>query len=449
MSLQIQSVSELTRSLKDLLEGNFRFVHIHGEVSNLKSPLSGHLYFTLKDSHAQLKAVLFKGQQRYLGEAIQDGQQLVCHGRISVYEPRGEYQLVIDTVDFLGTGLLQIRFEKQKLRLAAEGLFDPEHKKNLPSFPREIVVITSPTGAAIYDFLTICKRRMTSARILIFPVRVQGEGAASEIAAAIDRVNGETDADVIVLCRGGGSLEDLWAFNEDVVARSIYNSRIPVLTGIGHEIDFSIADFCADFRAPTPTGAAEVIIPDNIALQESLQILERRLCSIIERRLATEENRIAANRRFLGDLGSLFINHTLRLDACLTALIQSIRDRLAKFDSSCLELTRRLQRRAPVVTIDLQQQRLENLKGLLTHQMESLFERKKTAFLQQAAKLESMSPLATLARGYAIVSKEDIGTDVPDIVTDSKQVEIHDRLAIRLHRGRLHSAVIDKEEPEG
>ena len=446
MNLQIQSVSELTRTIKTILEGEFRFVRIQGEISNLKSPFSGHLYFTLKDSDAQLKAVLFKGQRKFLPENLKDGQQVVCHGRVSVYEPRGEYQLVVDTVDFLGKGFLQLRFEQQKQRLAAEGLFAQERKKKLPVFPHKIVLITSPTGAAVHDFLTICRKRKTSARILVYPVRVQGDGAAGEIAAAIERTNREIAADVLVICRGGGSLEDLWAFNEECVARAIYNSQIPVVTGVGHEIDFTIADFCADFRAPTPTGAAEKIIPDNIDLLHDVEKLQEHLASAVKRNLENLMSQVTYNRRLLGDLSSLFVHHELRLDTCLTALIQSIKDKLSTQSFSYQQLLRRLHHQAPVEKIRFQQQRLDYLKKNLGQQMENLLERKTTTFLQQVAKLDTMSPLATLARGYSIVMKEKVPPNKPPIVTDIRQVEVSERLAIRLHHGRLHCEVIQKDE---
>ena len=260
----VYSVSALTRELKNLVESKYRFIQVQGEVSNLKRPYSGHSYFTLKDDRAQLRAVLFKGNSRYLQKPIEDGQQVICHGRISIYEPRGDYQLIVDTVDFQGSGLLQVKFEELKKKLAAEGLFDPDKKQPVQKFPREIVLVTSPTGAAVHDFLKIWRKRDVPCNILLFPVRVQGSGAADEISQAITTVNKHfPQVDCIVMCRGGGSLEDLWAFNEEVVARSIAESRLPVVSAIGHEIDFTISDFCADIRAATPTAAAEQLIPDR------------------------------------------------------------------------------------------------------------------------------------------------------------------------------------------
>ena len=441
MQLHIQTVSELTRSLATLFDNNYRFVHIHGEISNLKCPFSGHLYFTLKDSNAQLKAVLFKGQKRYLAENVKDGQQVICHGRISVYEPRGEYQIVVDTVDFLGSGLLQLEFEKRKQRLIAEGLFDQEHKKNIPVFPEEIILITSPGGAAVHDFLTLCRIRKTSARIRILPVRVQGEGAAEEIAEAIDRVNREIDSDVIVLCRGGGSLEDLWAFNEECIARAIYRSRIPVITGIGHEIDFTIADFCADFRAPTPTGAAERIIPDNTRLLASIRKLREQMAGHIGRKLKNSLDRVAYNRRLLGDLSSRVINASLKLDSCLAALVQSMQDLLRHRERTSDDLARRLQDQAPLVKILFQQQRLDFLNTNIKRQTAALLERKTSRFAHQIARLQAVGPLATLARGYSIVTAQDTLSGGKKIIMDSAQVTVHDQLEIRLHRGYLSCEV--------
>ena len=226
---EIQSVSQLSSSIKYLLEDEFRFIHVRGEVSNLRRPHSGHLYFTLKDQAAQLKTVLFKGQQKFLTGTIENGSQLVCHGRISVYEPRGDYQLIVDTVDFQGSGQLYIEFERLKKKLEKEGLFEPASKKPIQRFPKEIVVITSPSGAAIQDFLKICHLRQTNIHIKILPVRVQGVGSGQEISQAIKQVNERLTPDIIVLLRGGGSLEDLWSFNEEGVARAIAESAIPIV----------------------------------------------------------------------------------------------------------------------------------------------------------------------------------------------------------------------------
>lgn len=243
---RIFSVSELTSSIKSMLEGRFPFISVAGEISNLRRPASGHLYFTLKDDRAQIKTVLFKTQQRYLEKTPRDGQMVVCQGRLTVYEPRGDYQLIVDAMDFHGAGALQLAFEQLKKKLAAEGLFDQEDKKPLPALPRHITLVTSPTGAAVHDFIRIAQSRYPQIRIAVFPVAVQGDAAAGEIQEAILEINNQMHTDIIVLCRGGGSIEDLWAFNDEQLAREIRYSNIPVVSAVGHEIDFTIADFAAD-----------------------------------------------------------------------------------------------------------------------------------------------------------------------------------------------------------
>ena len=279
-AVRILSITEITQSITGLLEPEFPFATVAGEVSNLKRPYSGHLYFTIKDDNAQLKAVLFKQQQRYLSDLPRDGQQIVCRGRISVYEPRGEYQLIVDFLQARGEGSQQLLFEQLKKQLAEEGLFAAEHKKPIPFLPAKIALITSPDGAALYDFLKIALTRFPAIPIEILPVRVQGEEAANEIINGLALINNRKSSEVIVICRGGGSLEDLWPFNEERLARAIHASEIPVVSAIGHEIDFTIADFVADLRAPTPSAAAESIVPDIFKLRQFLDSLKQRLLSV-------------------------------------------------------------------------------------------------------------------------------------------------------------------------
>ncbi|HBT97123.1 MAG TPA: exodeoxyribonuclease VII large subunit, partial [Desulfobulbaceae bacterium] len=276
MSL-IQTVSQLTAALKFLVERQYSFIAVRGEISNLRLPASGHQYFTLKDAGAQLRAVLLKPQARYLAAPLRDGGQVICRGRVTVYEPRGDYQLLVDSVEADGEGELRLKFDTLKAKLTAEGLFAEERKRPLPAFPEKIVIITSATGAALHDFLTIWRRRRSNVHVVIYPSAVQGKNAALELATALERVNSEIGGDIIVLCRGGGSLEDLSAFNEEILARAIVRSQIPVVTGVGHEIDFTIADFCADWRAPTPTGAAERSIADCGRLRQQVSRHQRLL----------------------------------------------------------------------------------------------------------------------------------------------------------------------------
>ncbi len=289
---QVQSVSELTRSIRGLLETQFSFVTVTGEISNMRRPYSGHLYFTLKDADAQIKVVLFKNQQRYLSAPLQDGEQVICRGRISVYEPRGEYQIIADFVENQGTGTLQIAFDRLKKRLDAEGLFDADRKKELPFLPEKIFLVTSPSGAALFDFLNIAATRFPGVPIVIFPVRVQGDGAAEEISRAISLLNSREKSGVIVLCRGGGSLEDLWAFNEEQVAYAIEASQLPVVSAVGHEVDFTIADFVADHRSPTPTAAAKDVLPDGEALRQHLEALQARITNGMTRKIESLRQKI-------------------------------------------------------------------------------------------------------------------------------------------------------------
>ena len=443
---EILTVSQITSSIKLLLEDAYRFVHIRGEVSNLRRPHSGHLYFTLKDDSAQLKTVLFKGQQKFLEKTIEDGQQLVCHGRISVYDQRGDYQLIVDTVDFQGSGRLYIEFERLKNKLREEGLFDSGRKKTIPQFPREIVVITSPTGAAIQDFLKICRLRRTNSTIKIFPVRVQGEGSGQEISRAIDRVNKELSPDLIVLCRGGGSLEDLWAFNEECVARAISRSEIPIVTGIGHEIDFTIADFCSDLRAPTPTAAAEQVLFDTNMLADHIQSLIRRIGFSISTLLDSYTQQVQSFQKRIGNLEPLFIHYSLDLDMRFSRFVDLMNKRLLKYQTHFDQLSITLRHQAPNLKLQSNRERLIHLHERLVDRIGQLFDKKENDFTRQLMLLDAVSPLATLARGYSITRKKDNITGHYKVVSDSDQVAIRDRLQIILNQGRLECEVVRKEK---
>jgi len=286
----VQSVTEITRSIKGILEHGFAFVAVNGEISNLRRPYSGHLYFTLKDDNAQLKAVLFKSQSRYLEKELRDGAQVICRGRVSVYEARGDYQIIVDSVDFAGAGAKHLAFEKLKRRLEAEGLFAADHKLPLPFLPHKIALITSPQGAAVHDFLKIASRRFPAVPIEIYPAPMQGEQAAAAIIQALELIQ-KRDCDVIVICRGGGSLEDLWPFNNEELARKIYNCSLPVVSAIGHEVDFTILDLVADERSPTPTAAAEAVLPDCRVLSQTVSQNRNHLIEAMNRRLTALRQR--------------------------------------------------------------------------------------------------------------------------------------------------------------
>ncbi len=444
VSNPITTVSQLTAQIKTLLENNFRFVAVSGEISNLKTPFSGHHYFTLKDSGSQLRAVLFKGQQRYLMEKLRDGQQVVCRGRISLYEPRGEYQLIVDTVDQFGIGVLQIKFAALKKKLAEEGLFDPQRKQPLPAFPRTIVVISSPTGAAIQDFLKICRKRATVAHIQILPVAVQGETAAPAIARAIKTVNSRIPCDLLVLCRGGGSIEDLWAFNEECVARAIFASKVPVVTGVGHETDTTIADLCADMRAPTPTGAAELVIPDTWRLSQQVLTAADRLKRSVLLQFADAERILDGQWRHLLRFRSTIESLTFRLDPAIARFYRAAELGLQNRRNLLNRLVDRLGHQAPLTRIAYKSQTVRHLQRELQRQMLSILRSSEERLALSSALLQGVSPLSTLSRGYAIVQRRDPISGERKTVSDSRQVSLGEHVDVLLHRGKLLCEVLQR-----
>jgi exodeoxyribonuclease VII large subunit len=437
----ILTVSQLTRSIKNILESDFRFIRISGEISNFKMVYSGHSYFTLKDGSAQIRAVLFKQQKRFVDLALKDGQDVVCFGRITVYEPRGEYQIIVDSVELFGTGRLQKEFEQLKTRLSEKGYFAAEAKKALPPYPEKIVVISSPTGAAIHDFLKIVKLRNSPVQIQIIPVRVQGKDAAGEIADAIRTANNLPDVDIIVLCRGGGSLEDLWAFNEQVVAEAIHSSILPIVTGIGHEVDFTIADFCADFRCPTPTGVAEKLVPDTHALRQHLASLQNGLLNRVCRKLSFMEQRLRHSIRMLGNMKSVFKDSEFRLQLSKSYLLQATTKNILSRENRLRSCIRRLQSQAPSSRIELQQRHLHFLVTQLQNHIQRILERKQMVLAEQATLLNSVSPLATLGRGYSIVRKFDKKDESYRVITSSTDANVGDKINILLHEGQLDCIV--------
>lgn len=443
----IYSVTSLTKSLKNLVEGKYRFIKVQGEISNLKRPYSGHSYFTLKDNTSQLRSVLFKGQARYLEKGLEDGQEVVCHGRISIYEPRGDYQLIIDNIDFQGGGLLQLQFEKLKKQLSSEGLFDEEGKKDLPQYPTEIVLITSPSGAAVHDFLKIWRKRAYPCNLKVYPVRVQGNESAGEITKALDMVNVLLPkTDVIVLCRGGGSIEDLWSFNEEIVARAISQSAIPIVSAIGHEVDFTISDFCADKRAPTPTAAAEMLIPDLAKMTEELRNTKKTLSRIISNTIEGYQYRVSQNRRLLGDMNFFFTNSSLRLDHASLKLHALMEKMITRNLSICNELSSRLHNNSPETKVTIQEQRLSFITEKFFYFCKKEITDKEAKLTQQVALLDAVSPLATMARGYSITSKINHKNNRKVLVKKATQLKISDRIEIMFHTGKAECEVKHIEE---
>jgi exodeoxyribonuclease VII large subunit len=438
---KVYSVSELSLELKDLLERKFPDVWVTGEVSNFRAATSGHYYFTLKDATAQLRAVCFRNQARYLKFKPQDGISVIARGHLSVYEARGEYQLYVEYLEPAGVGALQLAFEQLKKRLAAEGLFDPARKKPLPLLPRTVGIVTSPSGAAIRDILRVLRRRFRNMNALLYPVKVQGEGAAQEIVEGIEYFNRHAVAEVMIVGRGGGSLEDLWAFNEEAVARAIAASRIPVICAVGHETDFTIADFVSDLRAPTPSAAAELVVRRKQDFLAELEDRARRMTQII--RLQLSEAR--------GHFTELYMHHAFQMLASrLAERAQLVDDYVADMERSIrarLHEARQAWLNASAGVIRYDFRRLLGLKraGLderatrLQTDFAGFLVERRNRLSQVEALLRERSPLTVLQRGYSI-TRDAAGK----IVRDAGQVSIGDDLSIRLARGQLGAAVTKK-----
>jgi exodeoxyribonuclease VII large subunit len=392
----VLTVSELTQIIKGALERELEPVWVVGEISNFRIPPSGHLYFTLKDDKSQIAAVMFRRQGQGLGFQPENGMEVFCFGRVSVYPVRGDLQLYVESMEPKGRGALYIAFEQLKKKLADEGLFAVERKRPLPFLPASIGIVTSLQGAALRDMLRILEDRYPDRRVVIRPVKVQGEGAAAEIAEAITELARSGEVEVMIVGRGGGSLEDLWAFNEEVVARAIFSAAVPVISAVGHEIDFTIADFVADHRAPTPTAAAEMVVPRKSDLLERVRELRGRLIREMQDRLEREREAWAALARRLADPGRRLQESQMRLDELSLALWRRFQDHL------------------------------DRLKSRLSH---------------VAGQLSSLSPLAVLERGYSIAHKMPEGM----IVKDSAALDIGDLLRITFARGRSLCRVQEKE----
>ena len=438
---RIFTVSEINASIRGILESQFPFISVAGEISNLRQPLSGHMYFTLKDDQSQIKAVLFKMQQRYLSDMPADGRLVICRGRISVYEPRGDYQLIVDVMESKGRGLLQIEFEKLKMKLAEEGLFSPERKKQLPSFPGHVTLVTSPNGAAVHDFLRVAASRFPLTRIAVFPVPVQGDQASGEIAKAIDEINRSLVTDIIVVCRGGGSIEDLWTFNEEKVARAIAASLIPVVSAVGHEIDYTIADLAADLRAPTPSAAAELILPDSGAIRQKIAALNNRLARNMTATLDRHENKISLQRHRLTGLKQRFDKLLIRLDHLSEDLEKAMQVVLVKKQWELEQAARILQANNPIYQMNIRSQKINDLHRRLVLAVRRKIEESQEVLGHAAGMLDAVSPLATLARGYSIVRKD---SPAGEVVTDYREVETGEKVDVTLHKGRLECRVEKK-----
>jgi exodeoxyribonuclease VII large subunit len=430
-SRPILTVSQLTAEIKTLLERNFEHLWVEGEVSNLRLPGSGHLYFTLKDESAQIRAVMFRTQNRLLKFQPEDGLQVVGYGRLTVYEPRGEYQIVLDYLEPKGLGALQLAFDQLKEKLSREGLFDPARKKPLPPLPQKIGIVTSPTGAAIRDILQIINRRFANVHILLYPVRVQGVGAAQEIARAIDELGQWPGLDVMIVGRGGGSLEDLWAFNEEPVARAIHRSPVPVVSAVGHEIDFTIADFVADLRAPTPSAAAELVVRNKVELVQTLESLGRRLGQTVRMNLESRQERLSSLVYRLTDPRKRVSDQRLHLDdlssRLATAIQQSLGRRIDHFRMKVESLTLL----HPGKRVTDYSHRLSQLHRRLAVAGRSSMRFHRQRVEVAAGRLQSLSPLAVLERGYGIARV----LPSREIIRDASRLRVDDRVNVKVHRG--------------
>ncbi len=439
----IYTVSALTREIRQRLETGFPLVWVSGEISNLRQPSSGHFYFTLKDEGAQLRSVMFKGNHLHLRFKPQEGSQVLCRGRLTVYEPRGEYQLVLDYLEPLGWGALAQAFEALKARLQAEGLFAPEKKKPLPFLPRRVALVTSPTGAVVRDFLRLLSQRCPNVEVLIYPVKVQGAAAAGEIAGALDDLAHYPGLEVIVLARGGGSLEDLWSFNEEAVARAIHRCPIPVVSAVGHEVDYTIADFVADVRASTPSAAVELVVPDKAELHRRLERLGVALGLGWQRRVSAARHHLLLTSRLLPDLRRVLTDLRLRVDDQAETLARRTRRRLEDCRQQARLAASRLFLLSPRRHLGLARQRVDQAGQTLGQRWGQKMHEQRRHLDYLQSHLEQLNPLAILERGYAVATRLPEGV----IIRDASQVEKGAAIRVRVAKGRLDCEV--KEVGEG
>jgi len=429
----IYSISRLTREVRTVLESGFPLLWIEGEISNLAIPSSGHWYFTLKDQATQIRCAMFRNKNRLVREAPQNGNKVIIRARISLYEARGEFQCIAEHMEDAGEGLLQKQFDDLKAKLNAEGLFDNDHKQAIPELSACIGIITSPTGAAVHDILTTLKRRYPVQKIIIYPVLVQGNKAASQIAQAIKIAEKRKDCDCLILARGGGSLEDLWSFNEETVARAIYNCKIPIISGIGHEVDVTIADYVADHRAPTPTAAAEFVSPNQNDILDNINKTFSRLNRAINHLLSQKVESVKLRYSQLVHPGHYLQNVAQRLDDLSTRINNSNAHNMQRYSNKLDYISAQLKNNAPskkLEQLNIKQQYLSQ-KLMSTWKIHYQHKKSKTTLLARA--LNSVSPLATLNRGYAIVKAEDSNK----IIRSYTEIKKNAKVSITLNKGKL------------
>ncbi|HKO31086.1 MAG TPA: exodeoxyribonuclease VII large subunit [Nitrospiraceae bacterium] len=434
---RILTVSELTGLLRTSIEEQFSDIWLEGELSNLRAPGSGHIYCTLKDKTSQIRAVLFRSSAVRLCFSLQEGLQVIVRGRLTVYEPRGEYQIVLERVEPKGIGTLQLAFEQLKERLASEGLFDQERKKSIPAFPHTVGVVTSPTGAAIRDILAVLTRRWPTLHIVIAPVQVQGESAGRQIAEAVTALNELGSVDVIIVGRGGGSLEDLWSFNEEIVVRAIAASHVPVVSAVGHEIDVTLADFVADLRAPTPSAAAEAVVPVFDEIIERVRELKVRIGQVMLRHCTSERQRLDAGIRGVTDIRFRLQDALQRTDHMVDLLREMVRQLFTSGRERVHDVQRDLSGLNPILTIKQGLVTIPQFSKRLEGQMVVILARHRHRIHAALAQLNSLSPLAILGRGYSILHTVPSGR----ILRRAHDVEVGQELEAQLASGRLSCMV--------
>ena len=430
----VLSVSNLNQLIKEQIEGEFKSIWLQGEISNFKAHTSGHYYFSLKDDKSQISAVMFKGFNGRLKFRPDNGMEVIVRGRVTVYEPRGNYQIFCETMEPVGAGALQRAYEQLKNKLQQEGLFDQEHKQSLPLLPKSIGVVTSPTGAAIQDILNVLSRRYRSGKITVIPARVQGEGAADEVVRGIQLANAVGGFDVLIVGRGGGSIEDMWCFNEERVARAIFASKIPIISAVGHEIDFTIADFVADVRAPTPSAAAEIVAKSAGELSEKIRSLQKNISQRIQYLLSQQQSRLHRLQGQLIDPKRRLQDLAIRCDELHQRMILSWQ-RFARDQRMQVRLLRE-RMKSPRVILNARRQRLSYLQQTMQKDVGFLLQNQKRKLSGIVSMLDSLSPLKVMGRGYALVFSGE------NIIKNASQVKTDQELDVQLSSGAVRVKVL-------
>jgi len=440
----IYSVSQLNQQARSILEGSFPLIWIEGELSNLARPASGHWYFTLKDSSAQVRCAMFRTRNRLLRFQPANGDRITLRARVSLYEGRGDFQLIAEHMQAAGLGDLQAEFEKLKNKLAQAGLFDDERKRPLPAYPRCVGVITSASGAAIHDIISVLERRFAGLPLIIYPSSVQGEYAVDELISAIKVANQRAECDVLILARGGGSLEDLWAFNNEQLAFAIRDSQIPIVSAVGHESDFSIADFVADYRAPTPSAAAEQVSPDGAALSRMLESLQQRLHETAKRLLRQQQQTLDHYSRTLHAHSPMqrLQQQMQQVDNLQYRLLNSQQKRIDYYSNRLQQAVRTLQHNSPGKQLSALGKTLQQLQKRLNYTMHQSLRQQQQALSLLAGRMHTASPMATLQRGYAVITNSK-----NKLISNSQQLKQGDYIEAKLAHGELE-CVVTAVKPE-